>query len=775
MLHAARSYGPIRLKRLQVGPGVAVHPSGYVDLGLLRGTLVLVPFRTACILLGVYKKTLRYLIEVGAVGQSDELSCHGVRYVKIDPGATLEDIYRDWVKAQGTFHTHAQFSVHRRLRKVLHLGSEVAFPEPVLEGVFQRLLEIGSFNRNEILAFLPILDRDEITVRAWMATRLSDFCSRRPTSAGVEVTLEMFRKMVPESIACAPRTRFDPNPTIGLQREAPSQRIRSRLWELHEFAACGSLYALITAPRLRRPDQLREHVLAIETMEEVMRTYAPDRRWTAAVYEQAMRAYALDRTIRPQDRPHVRDLTIRLWRMVVFRLHAYVRQVDPDGKRGLRQFLPPIVRVSLQLRNDMQEKYGNLRAEGRAARKARSWLALRELDDILDAARNRRDEMRAFGEAMRIEEDAFCAHELKRPFKVPVPILDERGRLIGGEQEVRFMLWRTVAAKASLEREDASERLASYLRVRPGRKPLDLPPFTVEYLGTDGVDGATPRTPWMVEFDRLCVTHAFSSATDEAKEERHAAIRDLKLCGSHSGHVGLLGFEQERAGLKRNGLLAGRHFFALQEIEHAMRLAFHQLDCVSQSFNRPHEVAQQTMGGWERLPWDGDEPWFKLNIYPKVNKRSDLASVIKVPLCVCETTMNEALDIGELEMRRLGVTEFPTVAPEETFAWKLPPAKYICSRAGRIVGRQSIRNFLRYLLAGWPPFSLHDFRHVMAEDCALDNVAPAIIAMLLSDTLPLAKYYSRLPQWAKDIVDAENLERRLLWQDRRLKSLEDAA
>ena len=161
-----------------------------------------------------------------------------------------------------------------------------------------------------------------------------------------------------------------------------------------------------------------------------------------------------------------------------------------------------------------------------------------------------------------------------------------------------------------------------------------------------------------------------------------------------------------------------------------------------------------------------DEAWHSQDVWPKVPKIVDLAQCEKVPLTIRETSLNEAIDICDLHMRRCGFSQFPVIPPARDLRWKCSPDKYIISFNAKALSKSECGFLFRYLLAGWPPFTLHDFRHVMAEDAALDGLHPFLVAMLLSrTTIQNALHYMKLPSWARQVLRKAQLAARIDRQD----------
>lgn len=745
-------------------PKVSPRAGNWIDVGDLRGSLIPVTKCGAAVFLGASYRGINAFISEGVLDVCRHHTSSGRTYVLIDPGTCRRQLYYKWVAKRGMPVTHDDFAIHRTIRRMCQIPTSEFLPEIILEGAYRRLSEHGIFTSEEVNAFLPLDSDNWPVVKDWLNARIGEH-RRRELKSGTPIGLSDFQALLPEELSALPRSCFCA--VRGLSNEAPSARIRQRLAAMGKMFAPASLYCLFTAPRLRRPDQLREHIIAIERVEEVMQKFAPNRRWTAADYTNALREYVLNGFARPQDGPAVRDLTIRIWRMVAYRIRTFVRQMEPRLQQLLQPYVPPVYVIDRPLRAQIIEKFGDLRQEGRANRKRDTELALSELDTILDAATNRRDELRAFGEAFRRVVDNIAPDASYEDFSVTVPIIDEKGSLVGGTQQVEFRAWRTTAAWLSLLSTKPSHNLKRLVQKRTaGKQALECSHFVVEHLGTRGIGSAQPIDPWMIKLDRLCVTQCVAIAAPDLKEARHQAIISNGLPGARAMVDGLLNFEHEKSDLKRNALDCERHFFPLEEVEYGIRLAFHMLDCVSQSFNRGNEVRQQVCRDWVQLDVVSDEIWHSQDVWPKIPKIVDLAQCEKVPLTIRETSLSEAINLCDLHMRRCGYSEFPVMRAARDLKWKCYPDKYIISFNGRPLTKFECGILFRYLLAGWPPFTLHDFRHVMAEDAALDGLHPALVAMLLSrTTIQNALHYMKLPSWARQVLRKAQLAARMDRQD----------
>lgn len=758
---AARTFGPIRILVRSLAPEFrpGLPCKGHIDVSACRGRSLALTTDAAAALLGSSKASIGRLVELGVLDAYQSSSPSRHRYVLIDPDMDLPALFRRWARSMAMPTTHADFARYKEVRALCHVWAGADHPETVLEGVFLKLTEIGNCNRQEVNGLIPICPSNFHKISASLGRRRKRFASRRNAiSDEMPVTLELFRESLPPAFLQLPKSCLA-GPRSH-EREPPSRRVRHRLWRLERLYEAGSLYALQMAGRVARPDLVLEHVLVIERVEAIMTAFAPTGRWTAAVYRDAFRAYAVDCTIRPDDVPAVRDLTVRYWRMIVSRLHRYAARVDPLGRLGLKRFLPPKFAIAADVLAGMRALYGDLRPEGRERRKRESNAAFAELDAIMQAARNRRDAWRTIGAALRIEEDAFADGETHRDFQVRLPTLDRRGRLTGGMQVEHFRLWRLGAAWGSMAGAAIRKSPLGHALYQNARR--EHAGFVVEHLRTTGDAGSDPRTDWMITLSKQGTTVCPAELPLAMREARHEAIRSGGLPG-YGGHgAGLLAFEVERAALARSGHHIGRHFVPVAEIEHAIRLGFAALDIVEQSMRRRQEVQQLVRLDWTRTDLLPGQVHLEQKVIPKVPRGKSVEQVEKVAVVAREESVNELLDLCDLQMRRCGYAAFPTMQPTRFLQWKCGPGEYLFSHAGRALLPSEVSLFLRYLLAGWPPFTLHDFRHAGAEEAEFDDEPEDAIQDGLghADRGSTAGYRKLSPE-AQRVKDARSEERRM--------------
>ncbi len=746
----------------------------YVDIGHLRGTEVALTFATIADIEGSNKHTVRKLAEAGVLTEVVVPGSGRQRFARFDIGRSLADYYVDWEASLPLLTTHEEFDAYRDARRRCKIPADAPHSPRILEAVFQKLLEIGNFNKHEVNGLIPLVPAAWPPITKWLKVRIAEHArinrslrvfAKRPytTPAELPVTWELFKAALPDAFADLPRTCLDPHPRN--QRDRPSRRFRERVWQLSRLIDAGSLYAIIRSARGRRPDEMLSGLAAIQRVEDIMFIHKPKGRWTRNDYHHAMQRYAIVKDILPEDGDRTRIKTVYRWRAISRTMRRYCRQHDPRNRRGIRNHLPPLFRISRSLKAELRATYAHLPQERIDDRKTEAHQAFAELDAIHDAARNRRDEMRRIGSRVREAETQIPPDADFLDFPIEVPTLDDRGMAIGDMQIETFRLWRVAAAWRSFD-------LATFNRTRAAigereRKGF-RDGFVVEHLHTEGLDGSDPITCWMVRLAKLGVFVCPAELPLAVRIARHEEIRSKGLPGFRANCPGLLAFASDGATLARSGLDHGRYFVPLEQAEMAMRFAFVALDTVAQAYSRMQEVQQITRTSWERAKVVPGKIHMTQMVWPKIEAGVDLGKEEKVPITVTDELLGEILDLCDLHVERCGLDEFPTMQPADPLRWKCGPAEYTNSWNGQALHAHHINLFLRYLLAGWPPFTLHDFRHAEAEEDASDGVPEYVTQTKLGHSSPVStRTYTRLPDGMKpakesaaDVRRANRIERR---------------
>jgi hypothetical protein len=454
---------------------------------------------------------------------------------------------------------------------------------------------------------------------------------------------------------------------------------------------------------------------------------------------------------------------------------AAPRQQHASGRT--LTFLPPRFKCPKKLLIELGGLHREHTDEGRARRKKEAHEAFRCLDDILDAAQMRAECMRALGEAKREAETAIGDGADFHDFSVPLPRLDRRGLPLGGRRTEEFRLWRTHAAAASITADMKPIGTREFkAKVKRLEKSKYDQPFIVEHLGTR--DAKLPDDGcWMLQFARLGVFICPTRLSSEDQQVRYEAIREHGLPGYQPHGASLLAFDEMRAGLSRYGRDLNRSFVPLDEMEAAVRFGALYLRMVDQTYRRGQEVRQtrhdacvpygsEVIRSTETRKFD----FLTQAVLPKVSKRKDLAQVEKVSVTIRRELVAEAEEMRVLNRRIIG-TKSPVVPCTADISWKCGPAEYVFSFAGRALLANELNLFLRYVLAGWPPFTIHDFRHAEAEEAEFDGEPESKIqAALGHGSVWSTRGYTELPLWAeKQLADRSDRRRALRLDERSLQ------
>ncbi len=770
-----RAFGPIIVPARSLAPQHRTSYVGHADIGPLRGTPVAMRRLTIAGLTGSCKRTIGFLCDAGVLQQL-EVEGHTVQYVLYDPLRDLASYYLEWVERAPAPVTQADFELHRRVRTSCQVLADSPYPDKIKEAIYQRLKPIGNLTRHEVNGLVGLSSECWADLSAWLRQRDGQHSRARPREANTgPASLEDFVDCLPERMKGLPKTFLDKR--LPYSRKAPDRALRRRIACLTELRDTGALYAMIFAPRERRSENLAVALLAIARVEEIMRTHAPGKAWSASDFRAALIRYGTTKDILPEDVPAVRWLTIRYWRLIVARLHRYRSMYDPKDQTGLRALLPPRFKRPREMLIALGGLHREHTKEGRARRKREAHEAFRCLDDILDAAQTRAECMRALGEANREAKIAIAGDADFHDFEVTLPRLDRRGLPLGGRHTERLRLWRTRAAASSIAAElRPLDTIESRAKVKRLEKSSYDQPFIVEHLYSRSAN-AFGEECWMLQLARLGVFTCPTRLSSEDQEARYTAIREHGLPGYQPHGASLLGFEDLRAGLSRYGRDLNRSFVPLDEMEAAVRFSALYLRMIDQTFRRGQEIRQTRHDAWVHhgptpasAPEDEQPRFLTQLVFPKVAKRKDLAQVQKVSVTVRQELVEEAEEMRILNRRIVG-TASPIVPCAADIRWKCGPAEYVFSFAGRALLANELNLFLRYVLAGWPPFTAHDFRHAEAEEAEFDGEPESKIqAALGHGSVWTTRDYTELPPWAeKQLADRSDRRRAHRLDERSVK------
>lgn len=757
----ARAFGPIVVAARALAPGLRVSWAGHTDIGPYRGTDVPMRRAAVAVLTNSCEPTIKVLFKAGVLPRH-EVPGGRCDYVLYDPSRDLPSYYLAWVEDMPAPTTYEEFDLHRLVRSSCQVRARDPYPSKILEAVYQRLRVAGIFTRHEVSGFIAICDESWADLSEWFRHRAGRHTYAHPKDLA-PTSLATFEASLRENLKGLPRTFLDhKRPYV---REAPDVAARRRVMSLTEHFDTGALYAMIFAPRERRIDALVRPLNAIARVEKIMRFHAPDGNWSKSTYQEALTRYVVVRDILPGDSDYTRCMTVRFWRIVVARLHRYRALHDRSGKRGLLNHTPPRFRLARPLLHEMRNIQCAIAAGGHVRRKEDAHRAFEDLDDIFEAALNRAEAMEALGEAKRHAESLMAEDHNHLDFSITLPCLDDRGLAVGGLREERFRLWRTEAAAASVASDMERRGLARDSSTM--RSERYCQPFIVEHL-VDNDESVTGEC-WMLRLARLGVFICPMRFSSRRRESRLDEIARLALPGFQPHGTLLLSFEQQRSLISRFAYEIGRSFVPIEEMDVAIRFADMALRIVGQSYRRIHEVMQLRHDAWK--PVDFGEfagRYMSQDVWPKVAPKKDLGAVEKVPVTVSLDVVRSAEELLALG-RHAESSQRPTAVPAmRASRWKCGPAPYVFSHMGRALLPNEVNLFLRYLLAGWPPFTLHDFRHAEAEDANFDGEPESKIQTGLGHSGPAAtRIYTSLPPWAQKQIEERSHQRKADQLDRR--------
>jgi hypothetical protein len=711
--------------------------------------------------------TVMQLVDVGAIDTVTKED--GRTYALLDPAATSRTIYDEAVRSLSTGpHDAKSLLRYKLLRTSCNILASEPHPDAIVRGAFEYLHAIRNFSFIEFGGVMPL----DLETYPQIADRFAEMRGVNRTSGqhyrdDEAATREEILAVAPGAIAGLSKSCV--HPVLGHRYDAPTRGLLARIDQLDRLSAIAILHAVSARASGRSEAELRNDMIAFERVEHLMTISSTSSDWNDEQYGKVLETYVRGRDLLPLESAATRLDTLSRWLLITRKLMRAVAKSDPEYRAELSHHLPPEPKFSVGFRKWCRVERKTLAIEGGAKRKVGANFFFEQMDLILNAARNRRDQIREIGEAIRAHFDSVGASPDEDEAVVEVDELDALGFRTGNRQLLRFRLWYFKDAWQSVTQDPGKTRKLR-LAAANGRMATAVgnsSQVLIEFVGTEMI-GVAPRTnePWVIQFARLFPSSAAGYLPEEIIPKRHDFIRQQGLPGYYPHPTGLLGFIGDPLYLARMAALQGRIFVPVEEFEHAVRLGYAALDVAVQSMRRGGEVTQLVLG---KLKPSRERPdHFQQKVTPKGSRHLRGQKIEDVPLTIHEETVEEALNICELQKRRCGMRELPIVRPPHSQREKLIDDRYVFSFNGQALELSHLRLFIRYLLAGWPPFYLHHVRHGTAQDANADGEPEWLIGAALGHESPQhTAWYMRLPDWAREMVDERQTTNRMKRQDAR--------
>ncbi len=740
---------------------------GIVDLAPLAGRRVRLRRKGVLRILGI-GMSWDVLLEHRAIEATVETD-DGFRFYLLDPAATLDSIYREWVATRlrrvevGDWETFGAFKeMYRTCRQ------QGMPPESVLRTAFKMQRRIGSFAVGDMRAYMPLPGKLAAVVTADMQRRAG---ARRMSREGATdddpVPVELLASEMP-FLKSLPETCFVS--VMADRHDEPDADACKRIWRMGPMSRHAALYAFPAAPRVRVPWTLSEYVRSLHRFERLAMERDPDFDTDEpAQLLIALRFVAFSPQLRGRMAPEARDLVVRQTMDALRQARRYCTRVDRSGDLGILALAPTYLgqQEERALLAELRRAFGKQRAAWRPKRKKRAFRLLDRYERVIDGAAFRAKQIIGAGDAARATVDVMLGPAgADRPFRdmpVECQTLDERGLPTGGMHMQIWRCWRVPGAWASLSREGMDGRRVGILdqaaasAAKRSAKGVGAP-LVFEFLRVERLSGPEPGEPWCVSLGRGQVFGGAGSLSPKQCRSRFETMVRMRLPGHLGSPEGLMSFERHRADLARNGAAKDRLFFPLEEFEHAMRLAAHSLDAVVQSWCRLHEALQQTewKEDWKPDQRDGRRIWRFLAIDKLVIGKP--IPLVKARHLVDDPHYQESRNLIALTVRRCHEDgQLPIVPPHKRMSVKLPAEPWVFSFGGAALEPQALNCFLHYLLAGIGQYRFHDFRHSASASARSDGLPVAYVKVGLHHrSEKRSDYYSALSAKTRAKFDSDD-------------------
>ena len=442
------------------------------------------------------------------------------------------------------------------------------------------------------------------------------------------------------------------------------------------------------------------------------------------------------------------------------RLHRYADRVSGEHGVAIRAILPPRYRRSRQQHKAEIKLVKVARSKARVRRKEKSRRLKNDLDPISECVRNRTGCARLLGETVRHAIENFGPDDDLIDVPVDLPTLDGKGFHTGGWQTEHLRVWRFDAAWKSLASGWIPVSMRNSLRMVFSRN-VDRG-FVVEVLGCDPLTEFDTSECWLLEIGRTFCHAQIGQMPAEFKMTRHNAILKYRLPVVTAAMAGLIKLDQDRSSLPRNAAILGRTFVPLEEMCHAVRLGGLAINIGYQTQARELEILQTQATRWQRDDITTDQAHYSQLVIPKTSGFRELENVEEFKLHINQATMDEILDLHDLELSRTGASPFPTCRFPPEIGWKLGPGQYSFSHAGTVMRSGFLRSCLAYVTAGWPRFTLHDLRHALNEEAEDEGVEDFVRAARLGHSgLAALETYDGEKTHEAEGCDKNGVERRM--------------
>lgn len=779
---------------------------GMVELTPFIGRAVPLTPKGLRALLGCDLPVIHALVDAGVLLEDVARAGLRKRYLLVDPSISFPSIYAGWLAAFPPPRDYAAFQIYKDVRSKCRIAASEPHPEFILEAALEFLIEMNAINRHELRGVLPCTKESEEEIVHWMKARLGRSRQTRFADGMPPPSLETFRLMLPDEIANAPQTCFDP--TFQGAFTPPEPAVLARLARLGPMFEAGSLHILRRAALVRGQGVLSGRTRAVELLDKAFRAAGHETLPTdLKAIGDVLTAFAIDGTLVRETGDFPRTLAGYAWETIRRDVEAVAEAAAAEVRPRLLRWVPPPHPANLSYHGALAEAEGLSRKAGRRKRKRASDPVADMLPVLHEQLAKRAEQSAGLADEGHKAALALAANPglAFKDFEFTSPVLLMDGTILDTLQTVMMRCWRRPALLRllvldgegnAMQRRKPGAPRAGERREGPSIRDVkesvrtrlaaleehgddggdDDDEFYFEYVGTMAADPDTSLQtcePWFITLLRDGAIVRPAMLPVAMRERRRDLIIQHGLPGYVGSTAGLLGFGRPGSLVFRASAehAVPRVIVPLAQFDHAMRIA-HLVFCAqAESSCRVGEALQMRPiagDGWEPMPGTGESIWQFLAV-PKQWGDSHDPLQVKDPYRrypVDDDTITRAEELEQVLIRRCHPGgEVPPVRPSASAAWKLADAPYIVSFGEQAIGADMVNLFYRYLTAGIAAFTSHHVRHASARARRKSKATIGQVALALGNSRKLAGWYSRITEaeaanaYARNDADGRARER----------------
>lgn len=645
----------------------------------------------------------------------------------------------------------------RRVRRILGITADYPYPDFVLDSVYLLLERINNFSYEETIGliaipengfapFLQFFDRK----RAGRRHRFLKNNTGEPKS--------LARALLPTDLSKLPKTCLCERE--GERYEVPLLSHLNRFTEYGALRTGFTLFLLLKIASVPCPGSVDSAVPMLDRIDDLWSTHCNDRELNSENFTEVLRHYLVgDVGVDVLDCrcPYeVVGYYLSIERYLLDRVATF----SPPYRALLERSLPPRTQFSEDEISAIQGVLEDNRIEGVATRKKAARIVKNHLTELIEIADNRRKQVRYAGDSIRAVLEKMEPSEDFCDFFLKLDPLDDKGFTTAKTVSVELRVWRAGKAAESV-RQDLKQlpraKIYSLDRLRAyhnnADRMVDEKHPLVEIIGPI----VPEKLPWCFRILAAQTTSFPGNLSLESKEKRFKLIEEWGLPGFRPSRGGFLKFSHSDELVCKYAVHVGRAFVPIFEFERAIRYAALFFDCSTETSRRLHEILQLDAGNMKRTE---DGKAFEHEVIQKRPPRPSSEHPEKLDLTLNDKTVEEAMDLDDLQKDHFGWSEMPLVMPERPDSQKVPPAKFCFSFNGKMIGKTPLHTFLRYLFLGWPSVTSHLVRHAEAEECADDEVPTSIVGAGLGQvTEEVTEHYMGIEKGPKIISEPDAVRR----------------